>query len=646
MARKLKRRKDNTWVGVEEPPEPFVVTMIQPSAAGQTFDLPSTVAFLTTDNSKVAKVELYRTTGGAPVKLGETSTFGAVGWAIDLPLNITPGTYTLFGRANLKAGGTVDSAQRSATYQNPGTPDVLTMLQPSASGQSLQIPADIAFGASDPTRVTKVELYYGDPTFGAIKWGETTVNGPVGYVIPVPSDIGPGTYEIWGKGTYVSGPSVDSGHRTVTLTPGPVGPGGSASLKEAIGFGTLSATVAFSSGTFSMRQLTERRMGRKIVRWLTFSARSSQADRLGDVRGAVDSIERRRNGDRYLQLQSVYLCLNGQTLNSSLDDSARADFEAIGRELNRLTIDDLDNLYAMRLGWEFNGGWFPHGIENFALHGNDVWANAAKFANRFRIAVDAMRSQMSADKRSRLRIDWAFSALGGIQNRFYNNGGGITSPGVNRTRHPHWEVLDRCFPGPSYVTGISADMYNSYSFRQGHAGSSYFAIDATGGPLDYLTRRAITHGVKTGMTEGSPFFFRGTEGTFPDSSCLDFLNRLLDWGADEAEAGRLEYIFFFERDKDNEGNFASFVGGMDPTDKLFIPYAERNNEGWKAFYPGAPARTGTQVPSNAPDMRWSNTAARIARVYNGPGTARSSTPNAQSNHGALLNLLLDRVGGL
>lgn len=621
---KWKYRRNNAWHEFGTTP-PLTVFLAQPGSSGQTHPPGFTFSFTTSDDSRVVSFQLFYLVAGSPVLIGETTT-QRVGWAIDLPHDFELGTFTFFGRA-ITADGSFDSPHVSVTIAEEAEPTVtIDMIQPSSSGQTFELPFDAAFSVSDRDAVSKVELFRADPVYGFQKLGEDTDGpGPLGWTIQVPADFQTGQHEIWGRAVLADGSGVDSVHRTVTFTAAPVSPGGSRSLQQAI----------FTASNGTLQGQIENRMGHQMPGFMQFGDSSSSGARTSQVRGRVDTTINRRNSDRYMFWDTYQLCLPGENLNS-INSSG---WQNVGAELNRLTVDDLRNLYGIRLGWEFQGAWFRHGITNTGLNGSNILANCDKYAARFRQAVDAMRSQMSADKAAALQLDWN------------SNGGSIWKQRFIAGQS-QWTVADRCYPGDNHVAVISCDLYNSWEWRRNQGqyqpnGQGAMNPYGANGPFTYCRTRAIQHGKKTGMSEGGPVFikwqdtgsgnvFRGampSTSTNPDvNSNLGFLKDLLDWGEEEAEAGRLSHITMFERNK-GEG-FFSFIIGVEP----HTAAKSGGSEGAASLYPGADYLTGTNPAP--PDMRALN-----ARAYTRPGSTRSGSNNVQSNDPVCLNYLLDRVGG-
>jgi len=86
------------------------LTWANPTTDGAHLDEDDSVAWVTNNPSSITQVRLYKLVGSTETLLGATSTYDIFGYAIDTPS--PPGSYYLFGRAMLSAGGSVDSSIR------------------------------------------------------------------------------------------------------------------------------------------------------------------------------------------------------------------------------------------------------------------------------------------------------------------------------------------------------------------------------------------------------------------------------------------------------------------------------------------------------------------------------------------------------
>ena len=121
---------------------------------------------------------------------------------------------------------------------------------------------------------------------------------------------------------------------------------------------------------------------------------------------------------------------------------------------------------VLRLGWEFNGGWFRWGI---TAHNKpaEYASRARQFAKAWRQAVTAIRHVKGAH----FTFDWCLSA------------------------GPHYEHPALAYPGDKYVDYVGMDVYDWN--RAGHAGTfkaRWDAIRHQGTGLDWLAKFANAHG--------------------------------------------------------------------------------------------------------------------------------------------------------
>lgn len=618
MAQLLVRRS-NQWLGFGTGPDALTVTMVAPSTSGQTKQLPFTFAANTSDNAAVTKVELYYLVGGNPTYLGETSTL-SLGWAVPLPADFPAGTWDFFMRA-YTTGGFSDSAFVTTTITAGAA--TLDWLQPSTNGQTLADPVVLAIGSSNPSAFTTVNFFRrvgGSEDF----LGNTSTYGQFGFTVSVSGLTGAQT--VFARANTTDGGSVTSVDRTLTIGTA-TSPPGASSLKTAVYFG----------GEDQHWTEAQARMGYKLSGRMRFVVRASASQCLSDFTNQIDSTIARRNTDRYMMWLTFGLVMNNDT--GGLQATANGDRNAslwvpAGQQLNRLTADDLANLVGLRLGHEFMnaGDDYRWGVRNTTYNSTNLLTNAARLQNAWRMAVDTMKAQLSTQaKKDALQLDW--NAPGGQMIRTMTHAGGVNA----------WTLADACYPGDAYVSHITADIYPQERFRT--TAPNYVAINGPDSPLAWVKTRAIQHGKKSGMSEGSGFMYKWKNGAqigSDDGSVnLTFLNDLLDWGTSEAQAGRLSHITFFERDPYAEG-FTAFIGGQKDTSAR--PTGTERLWGlWRLLHPREAKTGGGFIPGGIPDYATGvpNTLSRRYTAYTAVGGTR--TRSVHSNAPQAAKALLDRV---
>ena len=620
----LLHRRNNTWLdfAVATPTQPLTVTFQQPGSSGQTNELPFVFSLTTSDNSRVTKMELYYLVGDVPTKIGETSELIApFNYVIPLPASWTPGTHTYFGRAHT-ADGTYDSPQRVMTTVH-GTNTNLRWGQPTASGQTVADDSTLTFTTNNPSAITQVRLYYLVGQNETLL-GTTTTYGPFGYVFPAPAV---GGYYLFARANLTNGTTLESEIFVVQVAPDAPTPTAPTSLKQAIYLGC----------EYEFRDDIARRLGRWPRGYMRFAVRDTWGNVKNDLNNEVSSVISRSGSDRHLLWVTVRLIQGPQSgpidppLSQVAAGARDADWDDVGAIFNRLSADQL-SLIGIRLGHEFNGGWYYHG---FLDSRNGTPDNAARaYAACFRRVVDRIRGQLnSTAKRAALKFDWNAS------------GGMLRTP-------EQYRLCDLAYPGNGHVDIISCDVYNQDVFRT--AAPNWHAVNGAGGPLAYVTARAISHGKRSAMSEGSPFMYKWKSGNQvgvdDGASTVDFCNRLLDWGQAEAQAGRLAHITLYERDVASEGAFTAFLGGWRDTSARPAGEHRRlgNSSGLAVLHPKEnnanppPTRIPLGIPEGVSGVP--NASGRRGNAYNGIGGTRG-TNNVQTNAPQAMNAFLNRVGG-
>ncbi|HVY08622.1 MAG TPA: glycosyl hydrolase [Mycobacteriales bacterium] len=128
---------------------------------------------------------------------------------------------------------------------------------------------------------------------------------------------------------------------------------------------------------------------------------------------------------------------------------------------------------VLRIGWEFNGGWFRWGI---TAHGKPYQyaTRAREFASAWRHIVTAIRSV----KGGHFGFDWCVSA------------------------GPHYRHLDLAYPGNSYVDYIGMDVYDWNRAGVANTPSArWHAILHQGTGLSWLAKFAAAHGKQVSIPE-------------------------------------------------------------------------------------------------------------------------------------------------
>jgi hypothetical protein len=226
-------------------------------------------------------------------------------------------------------------------------------------------------------------------------------------------------------------------------------------------------------------------LGRPVDRVIDFLARDSWDKLLSSARW-ISGCWRDRGARLSL---AVPMLPNGKDV--SLAAAASGTYDATFRELARILIADGHNEAVIRLGWEFNGGWYPWA----AKRDPEAWAGA------WRRIVAAMRSVEGA----RFRFDW--------------------NPTLG------WQQIppDRLYPGDEWVDVIGLDVYNQ-TWKEGVRTPEERWWDLRDQPfgLAWHARFAKEHGKPLSFPEW------GT-GTRPDGHGAGddplFVERMADWMA-------------------------------------------------------------------------------------------------------------------
>jgi hypothetical protein len=186
------------------------------------------------------------------------------------------------------------------------------------------------------------------------------------------------------------------------------------------------------------------------------------------------------------------------------------------RDLARALVANGQPNAILRLGWEFNGDWFPWSARS----------NPGGFASYFRHAVTAMRSVPGGGG---LRFDW--------------------NPGIGPGHVP-----EAAYPGDAYVDIIGADIYDrSYGARVADPGARW--ADFMNRPYGLRWHRdfARAHGKPMSFPEWgvSDIHVGGGRADNPQ-----FVNALADWIA----VNNVAYQSYFDFNKPGDGSHRLMTG--------------------------------------------------------------------------------------
>ncbi len=175
----------------------------------------------------------------------------------------------------------------------------------------------------------------------------------------------------------------------------------------------------------------------------------------------------------------------------TLAEGAAGDYNQYFTILAQTLVNDGASNAILRLGWEFNGSWYPWSVANNT--------DAQNFAEFWRQIVDTMR------------------AVPGQQFKFlWNpNGGGSSS----------WN-LELAYPGSAYVDYIGTDVYDEYWGSPFTPQASWSnAVTQTWG-LNWLTTFAAAQGRPIAIPEWSVDFRSDGYGLGDDPT---FINQFANW---------------------------------------------------------------------------------------------------------------------